>query len=218
MLLFVSDRRGFSRIVSEYLHENGVILFRCYIEAAEFFCEQKDISSVIIDCEPHMRRAQQLCAKLQELYPEMPIATIAAKTSRPSLCIDHIFRDDNMQLLYENLMTFCRDCGWNQQTFSSYYLTVGFSSTDIRYMGYPLHLSHREHQILRCLFYRSPKYTTSQDLMSLCYPRGTETMSNLCVMIHRINKSAAKIDPRPLIVNAHALGYRLRDGILPMEK
>ena len=80
-------------------------------------------------------------------------------------------------------------------------------------MGYPLPLSQTEHRILRCLFYRSPHLTSAIDLMSLCYPLGEQSISNLAVQIRRINERASKIDPRPLIVNVYGKGYVLREDL-----
>ena len=79
-------------------------------------------------------------------------------------------------------------------------------------MGYPLPLSPRESTILRCLLYRYPHLTPTDELMSLCFPDERINIENLFVHISVINQRAMKIDPRPLIVNTYGKGYRLRDG------
>ena len=80
-------------------------------------------------------------------------------------------------------------------------------------MGYPLPLSPRERTILRCLFYRYPRLTPTDELMSLCFPDELITIDNLFLHIGVINQHALKIDPRPLIVNVYDKGYLLREGL-----
>jgi len=81
-------------------------------------------------------------------------------------------------------------------------------------MRYRMPLSPKEHEILRCLFYRWPRATTAEDLLALCYPEGGKAKENVAVQIGRINQRAKSIHPRPLIVFQRNTGYRLRNGIV----
>ena len=145
----------------------------------------------------------------------MPIAAILSPLAVPDLAVNRLIRLGTNSNLSAEVLDFCRrTCGWSDRALTTYALTVGTSPEENRYMGYPLKLSAREHEILRCLFYRAPYVTTKADLMELCYPEGTQRLDNVTVQIHAINQKAAAIDPRPLVVNVYGKGYRLRDGIL----
>jgi hypothetical protein len=114
-----------------------------------------------------------------------------------------------------SVMTFCRDaCGWETDGLLTAALDVGDDPIDTHYLGYGLPLSRHAHEVLRCLFYRSPCTTGAEDLMTLCLPDDLRCRDNLARQICTINSQAARIDPRPLVVSVNGSGYRLRDGIL----
>ena len=214
MLLLITERRLIARTLAKALSEHGIFHFRAAPEVGAFYCEEKDTGSVILDCVSDMRRSKALCAELRTRYPALPIAALLPPKSAPDLAVDAILRDGDLERICTDALEFCRRCGWDERRFTTYQLTVGIHPTQTRYMGYPLSLSPREHTILRCLMYRSPRLTPTDDLMSLCYPEGRQTVSNLTLHIHNINQLAKQIDPRPLIVNIYGKGYRLRDGII----
>ena len=83
----------------------------------------------------------------------------------------------------------------------------------VDYMGLSMTLSPSEYRVLHCIFYHSPRPTSTALLTSLLANEGAKNESALGVLIHRINQKAAEVDPRPLIVNEYGKGYRLRNGI-----
>ena len=193
----------------------GIFTFECPPETGAFYCEAKDTGGVILDCIPDLATGEALCGALRKSYPQMPILAIVPNASIPNLEADRILRTTNPNLLLQDILDFCTTlCAWSSKPLSSYFLTVGKTPEETVYMGYPMPLFPRAHRILKCLFYRFPKLTSADDLMSLCYPNGTEQIGNLAVQIRHINQAAAKIDKRPLVINVYGKGYRLRDGIL----
>ena len=145
-----------------------------------------------------------------------PIAVIVPPRSVPDLPAVRIFRDTGARdRLFSDMVDFARvNCGMRTERLSTFSLLVNDDRRATQYMGYLMPLSVQEHKILRFLFYRAPLATSIDDLASICYVDGSQRVENVSVMIARINRHAAAIDPRPLIVNEYGKGYRLRDGIL----
>ena len=214
MLLLISDRTEVRHALVREISSMGIFSFDAPLETGAFYCDKKDTGGVLLDCVEHTERATALCMTLRKAYPELPIAVIVSLEDCPELLADRILRDADVELLSADVADFYqKTCQWQADSLSSFSLTVGRNPEETLYMGYPLPLSQTEHRILRCLFYRSPHLTSAIDLMSLCYPLGEQSISNLAVQIRRINERAAKIDPRPLIVNVYGKGYVLRDDL-----
>lgn len=215
MLILVTEHRERYGEILDRLLARGIYTFVCPYETAGVLCEKKDTGGVILDCIGSLPRAERLCAELRERYPEMPIAAIVAPAAIPELAVNRLMRTNVPLTVWDDVLDFCiRTCGWQTETLSTFFLLVGDTPDKTRYMGYPLPLTPREHLILRFLFYRAPLVTSRDDLTELCYPTGWQGVQNVVVQIQRINRKAARIDPRPLIVNVYGKGYRLRDGIL----
>ena len=169
----------------------------------------------MIDCIRNLKKGETLCRALRTRYPEIPIAALVSAKAVPNLPASQLIRIEEGEDRFPEILEFCTAlCGWNVETVSTHALSMDSDPANTRYMGMPLRLSPSEHRILRCLFYRAPKITSPKDLMRLCYPAETRHLNNLAVHIRAINQKAVIIDPRPLIVNERAKGYRLRDGIL----
>lgn len=214
MLILITDRRDFGKELASILMDQGIFTFECPLETGAFFCEEKDTGGVLLDCTTSLESGEALCRQLRHTYPQMPILALVASNDVPNLEADTLLRDQPIASLLPDVLDFCRCCGWSDEPLSSYFLTVGETPDKVFYMGYPLLLPPKAFRILQCLFYRYPAMTSAEDLMMLCYPNGRERAGNLAVQIHRINKCAAKIDPRPLVINRYGKGYRLRNGIL----
>ena len=215
MLILVTERRHEHSELIAYLRKNGIYLFVCPYETADVLCRVKDTGGVILDCLSNLSRAEKICADLHEQYPEMPIAAVVAPNAIPNMQINRLIRATRNSDLRADVLDFCiRNCGWSAQRLTTYSLTVGTHPEETYYMGYPLRLSPREFTILHCIFYRSPRPTSKDDLIELCYPDVGQVIGNIAVQIQAINRKAARIDRRPLIVNVYGKGYRLRDGII----
>ena len=123
--------------------------------------------------------------------------------------------------LAEQLLAFARErCGWRAM-LSTYALTWSESLKDTRFLGYPLHLTPREHAILGFLFYSAPKILPSHLLLSVCFPQGHEKAENLSVHISAINRKAIALTGLPLVENCYGEGYRLHTRVFsrePLEK
>ncbi len=214
MLLFVTNRSRLARSLAASLLPRGIYLLHAPLETAEFMCDTKDIGGLLLDCVTDPDAAVTLAHTLRDRYPHLPMAAILSPHALLDLPADRLLRQAETDTLVESVSEFCALCGWNCDRMGVFDLDMTQDPDKTYYMGYPLPLSPREHAILRCLFYRSPHLTSSDDLMSLCYPLERKGISNLAVLIRRINQRAAEIDPRPLIISVYAKGYRLRDGIL----
>ena len=214
MLILITDRRDLGKSLSSELMDQGIFTFECPLETGAFFCEEKDTGGVLLDCVTDLKKGEALCRQLRRTYPELPILALTEPEAIPDLEADTLLRDASIEALLPHVLDFCRCCGWSNEPLSSYFLTVGETPDKVFYMGYPLLLPPKAFRILQCLFYRYPALTSTEDLLTLCYPDGRKTAGNLAVQIHCINQCAAKIDPRPLVVNRYGKGYRLRRGIL----
>lgn len=214
MLILITERTQLGKELAAALASKGIYSFLCPHENGLTYCHKKDTGGVLIDCTFNRHTCEQLCRDLRECYPELPIAVLAKETDPVDLPADRIFRDIAPDRLLNDVLDFCyTNCGWSQKPLQTYYLSLGNGPEETYYMGYPLSLSPRAWQILRCLLYRAPRVTSAADLFELCYPMGGSA-SNVAVQIHRINAAAKKLFPLPLIVNLYGKGYKIRDGIL----
>ncbi|MBQ8432847.1 MAG: helix-turn-helix domain-containing protein [Clostridia bacterium] len=215
MFIVITDDKALGGRLCRDLTAHGIFAMQCAPEVGTFYCREKDTGGVLLDATASLGTAEALCRDLRREYPRLPIAALVTPEQIPAMDADAIWRQSDPVLLLPDLLDFCyRVCGWTPAPLSTYYLRVGVDGGTPLYMGRPLRLSPREQQILHCLFYRYPKPTTVGDLMEICYGSNALTVENLAVQIHRINRRAQKIDPRPLIVNRYGVGYQLRDGIL----
>lgn len=213
MLIFVTDRHTLRAPILQRLLQHGIYAFSCPFETALFYCDKKDTGGVLLDCVGNLPRGEQVCALLREKYPEMPIGAILAPLAVPDLAVNRLIRETDD--IFEDVLDFCTcNCGWKTARLTAYTLTVVDDPAKTVYMGYPMPLTPREHTLLRCLFYRSPRVTSADDLMSLCFSDAPISIENVFKQISNINRRAAELDPRPLIVNVYGKGYRLRDGIV----
>ncbi len=214
MLVLLTDRKTHHAPLKEALWNLGVYFFEAPLEIGAFICEQKDTGGVILDCIPDLKAGEKLCSFLRATYPQMPIAVILKQTDIPNLPADRILREDKEKSILEDAIDFCRHCGWSEHPMSVYHLSVGKYPNNTYYMGYPLSLSPLEHEVLRCLFYRSPRLTSADDLLTLCFHGSPVSIRNVAVVISEINRKAKQIDERPLIINHYGKGYRLRKSIV----
>lgn len=215
MLVFVTNRPKEHEKLISHLLEHAIYPYICPYETAAFICDRKDTGGVLLDGIAALPYAERLCEQLREQYPEMPIAAIVAPLGMPNMPISRIIWNRPSTDVAEEALDFCiRNCAWNTQSLSTFYLSVDSDPRNTYYMGYPLPLTKTEHAILRFLFYRSPRLTSADDIFQLCFPLGGCRAHGIPLHIHNINKRAALIDERPLIVNTYGKGYRLRDGVL----
>lgn len=213
MLIIITDREGWASHLSPLLLENGIYHLCVPTSFGTFTCEREDTGAVILDSVPSLSRAEHICADLKRRYPDMPVAIVAASDARVNAHTDAVLRDGAPDVLCESIISLCRANGWSPAPLSTFYLRLAPPDC-AEYMGLPLPLSPAEFRILHCIFYHSPKPTSTELLVALLANAGAKNETALAVLIHRINQKAAEIDPRPLIVNEYGKGYRLRDGIL----
>ena len=213
MLLIITDREGWASHLSPRLLQDGIYHLCVPTSFGTFACEREDTGAVILDCVPSLSRGEHICADLKKRYPNMPVAMVVAPEACPNAPTDAVLRDGNLNTLCENIVSLCRANGWSATPLSTYYLRLT-PPDRAEYMGLTLPLSPAEFRILHCIFYHSPRPTSTELLIALLANEGAKSEDALGVLIHRINQKAAEIDPRPLIVNEYGKGYRLRDGIL----
>ena len=213
MLLIITDREGWASRLSPFLLERGIYHLCVPHAYGAFTCEREDTGAVILDCVPSLSRGEHLCADLKKRYPELPIALVATPEAIVNAHADAVFRNENFEMLCENILSFCLASGWRSAPLSTFYLRLAHPNK-AEYMGQPLSLSPAEFRILHCIFYHSPRPTSTELLVALSALDGAKNEAALAVLIHRINQKAALLDPRPLIVNEYGKGYRLRDGII----
>ena len=213
MLLIITDREGWASHLSPVLLENGIYHLSVPLSYGTFICEREDTGAVILDCVSSLSQGEHICADLKHRYPALPVAIVASPEAVVNAHADAVLRDGNMEELLYNILSLCRANGWSSAPLSTYYLRMG-KENRVDYMGFSMTLSPLEYRILHCIFYHSPRSTSTELLKALISQDGTTTADSLAVLIHRINQKTAKIDPRPLVINEYGKGYRLRDGII----
>lgn len=214
MLILITDRSALAARLSPLLLQNGIYHLCTPLSLATFTCEKEDTGAVVLDAVTSLSQGEHICAALKRSYPDLPVAMIAAEESRVNAHADMILRDGDLDRICEDILSLCYTNGWVSTPLSTFYLRMEPETGRAYYMGFPLSLSPTEFRILHCIFYRSPRPTGTELLLALCGTEGPSDVNSLGVLIHRINKRAAEIDARPLVVNEYARGYRLRDGIL----
>lgn len=215
MLVIISERTAWWKDQAVRLNQRGIFAFLVPFEQGLRYCRTRATGGVLIDCVRQLKRGEKLCRQIRAVYPDVPIAALVCAKAVPDMPLSHLLRDGSDEELFAALLDFCvTACGWDTGPLSTHALTVSNTAAEAVYMGEALALTERENLILRCLFYRAPRITSAKDLTRLCYPGQMRSDSNLAVHIQSINQKVALIDPRPLIVNERAKGYRLRDGIL----
>ena len=213
MLLIITDREGWASHLSPLLLANGIYHLCVPTSYGTFTCKREDTGAVILDCVPSLVRGERICADLRQRYPNIPIALVAPPKAVVNAPADAVLRDESLDTLCENILSLCPANGWSSAPLSTFYLRLAPPDC-AEYMGLSLPLSPAEFRILHCIFYHSPRPTSTELLVALLANEAAKSEDSLAVLIHRINQKAAKIDPRPLIVNEYGKGYRLRDGIL----
>ena len=213
MLLIITDREGWASRLSPVLLENGIYHLCVPLSYGTFTCEREDTGAVILDGVPSLSRTEHICADLKHRYPDLPIAIVAAPGAVVNAHTDAVFRDENFDTLCKNILSLCLANGWSFSPLSTFYLRLT-PPDRAEYMGLSLPLSPAEFRILHCIFYHSPRPTSTELLLALIANNTSSGADALAVLVHRINQKAAEIDPRPLIVNEYGKGYRLRDGII----
>ena len=213
MLLIITNREGWASRLSPILLENNIYHLCVPLSMGTFTCEREDTGAVILDGVPSLSRAEHICADLKRRYPDMPVAIVATPEAVVNAHADAVLRDEKLDTVCENILSLCFSNGWSQKPLSTFYLRMS-KENRVNYMGLSMTLSPSEYRVLHCIFYHSPKPTSTALLTSLLANEGAKNESALAVLIHRINQKAATIDPRPLIVNEYGKGYRIRNGII----
>lgn len=213
MLLIITDREGWASRLSPILLENGIYHLCVPSSFGTFVCEREDTGAVILDCVPSLSRGEHICQDLKTRYPALPVAVVVEAEARVNARADAVLRNENLDTVCKNIVSLCHANGWTSAPLSTYYLRLT-PPDRAEYMGLSLPLSPAEFRILHCIFYHSPRPTSTELLVALSSLDGAKNEAALTVLIHRINQKAAKIDTRPLIVNEYGKGYRLRDGII----
>lgn len=214
MILFASDRQELRRLSVVRFLPRGVFAYTCPLETARFLCEKKDVSGAIVDGIPHISAAEALVRDLRAAYPELPMALISTPETVAEAAAEIIRDPRDLQALIDRLLQFAEErVGW-RQSFSTFALSLPTAGGEARLLGYPFPLSPRESAVLRCLFAFAPRVVPRDDLLSLCFPEGTQRAANLSVQISRINRRAAEIGMPDLIVSEYGRGYRLNRAVI----
>lgn len=213
MLLLVSERPELRDLPARALLRAGIFSYCASNETAWFLYREKSIGGVLLNGIPDLAASEALCAKLRQDAPDIPIALIARQDDLPKADADRLFRDAPAETLTDDIICFCRECcGW-APSLSVFSLFMGEEPAACRLFGYPFPLPFRESVILRCIFYHAPRTVAVDDLMTLCFPEGTQRVGNLTTQISRINRRAESLGIKPLIVSEYGRGYRLNKSV-----
>ncbi len=218
MFLLLTDDNSFGIRISEKLLARGLFSYRADLDCGRALCERFDTSAVFLDGRDRPALAESLCRELLSLYPELPVLFLCSKKSVTDCRSARLLSADGSDgEITEHLLTFARErCGWSPR-LSTYALTISDDPTETRFLGYPLHLTPREHAILGFLFYSAPKLLPPHLLLSVCFPKGHEKAENLGVHVSAINRKSVALTGLPLIENRYGEGYRLHARVFSGE-
>jgi DNA-binding response OmpR family regulator len=213
MLVVVSEQFSDLSAIADRLTDRGIFLLHCPIETAEFVCNKYDTGGVLLDLTSRAREGVALFERLRRIYPAMPIGVICDKNRFPWIPFDAVIRRSDDEEIERGILAFClRRCRFYVGAVSGREFCL--MRRAFYYRGRLFSLSPRQHRVLRCLAYRSPRTVERGDLLSMCFPTELVTPSELAVLIHSINKRLVQNGLEPLIVNVYGKGYRLLDGVL----
>lgn len=214
MILLVSDRQTVRGLPVSHFLPAGIFTYACPAETARFFAREKKISGAILDGIPSLAVAETLAADLHAAYPELPMLLITAPEDFPNAPAETLRDTGSLTGLAAGMLSFLRKTvGW-QYDFTTFALSLPLGSDEATLWGYPFPLSGRETAILRCLFAFAPETVPADDLLLLCFPEGRQKAANLSVQISRINRRAAAVGQKDLILSEYGKGYRLNRAVL----
>lgn len=195
MFLLISEDRDAALQAGAILSERGFFVCCSPFETALFLCKEKDTGGVAVDCTAFPERAKRLCAVLHRLHPDMPVAALIRERSDPTPHADLILQASLSSPTATDTLQefFAKVCRYRPAPLSTHYLSVAPESRTVRYMGYPIRLSPREHRMLYCLLYRAPHTVSAEELCAFC--GGGLTPEAIRVYVHRINRRTARLAP-----------------------
>ena len=213
MLLFLTDRKQIGLTLTRGLTAEGIPVLQTGLETGMYLCRERPTSAVLIDGIPNAEEAVSLCLRLRGECHDLPIALILPEHCVADTVADRVIRRSGPEELMAEVRRFCETCGW-QPRLSTFTLFLDENPADSALLGYRLPLSPREHQILRFLFFRAPELVSRKELLSVCFPEGSQKAENLTVQINHINRKARMIGGISLIKGVYGKGYKLCDGIV----
>lgn len=213
MLIFLTDRKLLGLELTRILSEAGLPVLMERPEAAEYLCRERTVGALLIDGIPNASAARALCNRIRAEYSELPIMLILAQNANADTKADRIIRVAPLREMAEEVLSLCAECGWRPQ-LSTYSLLVTNDPAETRLLGYRMALSPREHQILRVIYLRAPELVSRNELLSACFPEGSQRAENLTVQVNHINRKSREIGGFTLIESVYGKGYILRPGIV----
>ena len=194
MLIFLTDRKLLGLELTRILSEAGLPVLMERPEAAEYLCRERTVGALLIDGIPNASAAR-------------------AQNANADTKADRIIRVAPLREMAEEVLSLCAECGWRPQ-LSTYSLLVTNDPAETRLLGYRMALSPREHQILRVIYLRAPELVSRNELLSACFPEGSQRAENLTVQVNHINRKSREIGGFTLIESVYGKGYILRPGIV----
>ncbi len=213
MLIFLTERKLIGLELTRILSDAGLPVLMERPETAEYLCREHTVGALLIDGIPNISAARALCNRMRAEYRDMPIMLILPPKATSDTAADLVIRAFSLQEIAREVLDLCADCGWRPQ-MSTYTLFISEQPADTRLLGYRMALSPREHQILRIVYLRAPEPVSRSELLSACFPEGSQRAENLTVQVSRINHKAREIGGLPLIESIYGKGYILRRGIV----
>lgn len=215
MLLLLSEPCKLRETLAILLREEGIPTLVATPDAGDSLLNVHDVGGVTLNgiSEPH--EADSLCLRLLSLYPSLPVALLLPPEYFIASHAARILRIPiPIVLLREEILAFCiEQCGCKPSP-STHALTLSPSGTAL-YLGYSVHLSPLEASALRLLLFRAPHAVHSHELISVCFPNGSQGLPALSDLISSINRRFSSISPETrLVESVSGFGYRLRDGIV----
>ncbi len=215
MLFVLSEDRALGSSVTSALHARGIPSLWATPDVGLSLCQQNDTGGVFLDGRAHPSLALRLCDRLLSQYPSLPIALLVSDHTRVDVNVSRILRGDlSLDLLLEELSVFFVTCCGGSTTPSTYHLRADPASSRFFYLGYPLELSAPAFSLVSYLFHRAPKPVSTNELLSACFPNGSQSPAALSSLVSRVNSLSSRISGLPLILSVYSFGYRLADGLV----
>ena len=210
MFLTVTDDPDLSnKLIKIYRSSLYFSFFVTHQEMARFVeKETKTIKLCIVDGRSiSTNRLNKACEQLKKMISGVKVCVILKrKDSDRSLFLRSKCTDSQIFEPFSSLdLTHAIESLFEREKTSDHScITLCVDRRKTRLIGYPLHLTPSEHRLLALLLKYPQKTFSAKEASSLAYITNEASVS---VHVCAINKKAAMISQRPLILSKYGLGY-----------
>lgn len=223
-ILVIEDREATVFQLKRSLEQEG---YEVYIaqtgREALSIVSQHRIDLILLDLILPDISGLQLCKKLREQYPLLPIIIVSVKTDLPikvqalNTCADdyiakpfymkEVLARINVQLLHADHMR----AGAEKQSFTAGPLTINFEQRKVTVKGQEIDMTYTEYKLLSVLVENAGRIVTYDYILGHVWrEEDASEREYIHVYINRLRKKIETSAQRRLIYNEPKVGYRFQ--------